>query len=64
MQLNQNVKNVVLGPMQSPVRIVVSLKDSSVVTFDRMPAQLAQKMKEYLDKLKQGKPTGMSYAFK
>ncbi|XP_064167774.1 ubiquitin carboxyl-terminal hydrolase 37-like [Anguilla rostrata] len=56
-QLNQNVKNVVLGPMQSPVRIVVSLKDSSVVTFDRVPVHLAQKMKEYLDKLKQGKPT-------
>ncbi|KAJ8255464.1 hypothetical protein COCON_G00193280 [Conger conger] len=56
-QLNQNVKNVVLGPMQSPVRVVVSLKDLSVVTFDRMPVLLAQKMKDYLDKLKQGKPT-------
>ncbi|KAJ8403514.1 hypothetical protein AAFF_G00352860 [Aldrovandia affinis] len=56
-QLNQNVKNVVLGPMQSPVRIVVSLKDSSVVTFDSVPFMLAQKMKEYLDKLKQGKTT-------
>ncbi|KAI1899452.1 hypothetical protein AGOR_G00061940 [Albula goreensis] len=55
-QLNQNVKNVVLGPMQSPIRVVVSLKDSSVVTFDRMPVILAQKMKEYLDKLKQSKP--------
>ncbi|KAJ8349665.1 hypothetical protein SKAU_G00247950 [Synaphobranchus kaupii] len=56
-QLNQNVKNVVLSPMQSPVRLVVTLKDSSVVTFDRMPGSLAQKTKDYLDKLKQGKPT-------
>uniref|UniRef100_A0A8C9T0G0 Ubiquitin carboxyl-terminal hydrolase n=1 Tax=Scleropages formosus TaxID=113540 RepID=A0A8C9T0G0_SCLFO len=54
-QLNQNVKNVVLGPMQNQIRIVVSLKDSSVVTFDKVPVTLAQKMKEYLEKLKQGK---------
>ncbi|KAJ8253087.1 hypothetical protein GJAV_G00208960 [Gymnothorax javanicus] len=54
-QLNHNVKNVVLGPMQSPVRIVVSLKDSNVVTFDRVPVTLAQKLKDYLDKLKPGK---------
>ena len=64
LQLNQNVKNVALGPMQSPVRVVVSLKDSSVVTFDRMPTPLAQKMKEYLEKLKQGKPSGRTYAVK
>ncbi|KAG7466789.1 hypothetical protein MATL_G00146030 [Megalops atlanticus] len=56
-QLNQNVKNVVLGPMQSQIRLVVTLKDSSVVTLDKMPVVLAQKLKEYLDKLKQGKQT-------
>ncbi|XP_036400729.1 ubiquitin carboxyl-terminal hydrolase 37-like [Megalops cyprinoides] len=56
-QLKQNVKNVVLGPMQSRIRIVVSLKDSSVVTFDKVPVAVAQKMKDYLEKLKQGKQT-------
>uniref|UniRef100_A0A8C9VN37 Ubiquitin carboxyl-terminal hydrolase n=1 Tax=Scleropages formosus TaxID=113540 RepID=A0A8C9VN37_SCLFO len=59
-QLNQNVKNVVLGPMQNQIRIVVSLKDSSVVTFDKVPVTLAQKMKEYLEKLKQGKSAGIT----
>ncbi|XP_064182843.1 ubiquitin carboxyl-terminal hydrolase 37-like [Anguilla rostrata] len=58
-QLKQNVKNVVLGPKQSLVRLAVTLKDSSVVTFDKVPATLAQRMKEYLEKLKEGKLTGL-----
>ncbi|XP_072556239.1 ubiquitin carboxyl-terminal hydrolase 37 [Paramormyrops kingsleyae] len=56
-QLNQNVKSVVLGPMQSQIRIVVTLKDSSAVSFDKVPVALAHKLKEYLEKLKQGKST-------
>ncbi|XP_061091398.1 ubiquitin carboxyl-terminal hydrolase 37-like [Conger conger] len=55
-QLKQNVKNVVLGPMQSLIRLAVTLKDSSV-TFDRVPVTLAQKMKEYLERIKEGKHT-------
>ncbi|KAJ8367618.1 hypothetical protein AAFF_G00314050 [Aldrovandia affinis] len=52
-QLKQNVKNVVLGSM----RLVLTLKDSRVVMFDKVPVTLAQKTKEYLEKLKQGKQT-------
>ena len=60
LQLNHNVKNVVLGPMRtSHSRLVITLKDSKdVVTFDKIPTVVAKKMKEYLDSLKQGKQTG------
>ncbi|XP_025999560.1 ubiquitin carboxyl-terminal hydrolase 37 isoform X1 [Astatotilapia calliptera] len=51
-QLNQNVKNI----SQSANRIVLTLKDNSVITLDKMPPPLVQKTKEYLEKLKQGKP--------
>uniref|UniRef100_A0A669CUP4 Ubiquitin carboxyl-terminal hydrolase n=1 Tax=Oreochromis niloticus TaxID=8128 RepID=A0A669CUP4_ORENI len=50
-QLNQNVKNI----SQNVNRIVLTLKDNSVITLDRMPQPLVQKTKEYLEKLKQGK---------
>uniref|UniRef100_A0A8C7GEE9 Ubiquitin carboxyl-terminal hydrolase n=1 Tax=Oncorhynchus kisutch TaxID=8019 RepID=A0A8C7GEE9_ONCKI len=56
-QLNQNVKNVMMHSMHTMRRIVVSLKDGSVVTLERIPTAVAEKMKEYLEKLKQGKPT-------
>uniref|UniRef100_A0A8C7GEH1 Ubiquitin carboxyl-terminal hydrolase 37 n=1 Tax=Oncorhynchus kisutch TaxID=8019 RepID=A0A8C7GEH1_ONCKI len=61
-QLNQNVKNVMMHSMHTMRRIVVSLKDGSVVTLERIPTAVAEKMKEYLEKLKQGKPTGQSCA--
>lgn len=51
-QLNQNVKNI--NPNLN--RISLTLKDNSVITFDKMPPSLLQKTKEYLEKLKQGKP--------
>ncbi|KAM4558446.1 ubiquitin carboxyl-terminal hydrolase 37 isoform 2-T3 [Odontesthes bonariensis] len=51
-QLNQNVKNI----SQSANRIMLTLKDSSVIVLDKMPPPLAQRTKEYLEKLKQGKP--------
>ncbi|XP_054881582.1 ubiquitin carboxyl-terminal hydrolase 37-like isoform X1 [Poeciliopsis prolifica] len=51
-QLNQNVKSCT----QNQNRIMLTLKDNSVITLDKMPAQLVQRTKEYLEKLKQGKP--------
>lgn len=36
-------------------RIMLTLKDSSVIILDKMPVTLAQRTKEYLEKLKQGK---------
>ncbi|XP_023192973.1 ubiquitin carboxyl-terminal hydrolase 37 [Xiphophorus maculatus] len=51
-QLNQNVKSFT----QNLNRIMLTLKDNSVITLDKMPAQLVQRTKEYLEKLKQGKP--------
>uniref|UniRef100_A0A4W6FFB4 Ubiquitin carboxyl-terminal hydrolase n=1 Tax=Lates calcarifer TaxID=8187 RepID=A0A4W6FFB4_LATCA len=51
-QLNQNVKNFT----QNLNRIMLTLKDNSVITLDKMPQSLVQKTKEYLEKLKQGKP--------
>ncbi|XP_010878124.1 ubiquitin carboxyl-terminal hydrolase 37 [Esox lucius] len=56
-QLNHNVKNVVMQPMHAMRRIVVTLKDNSVVSLEKIPLPVADKMKEYLEKLKQGKPT-------
>ncbi|XP_026231977.1 ubiquitin carboxyl-terminal hydrolase 37 [Anabas testudineus] len=50
-QLNQNVKNV----NQNQNRIILTLKDNSVIILDKMPLTLSQKTKEYLEKLKQGK---------
>ncbi|XP_034429463.1 ubiquitin carboxyl-terminal hydrolase 37 [Hippoglossus hippoglossus] len=51
-QLNQNVKNI----NQNLSRIMLTLKDNSVIVLDKMPPTLVQKTKEYLEKLKQGKP--------
>lgn len=50
-QLNQNLKNI----NQNLNRIMLTLKDNSVITLDKMPAALVQKTKEYLEKLKQTK---------
>ncbi|KAJ8351649.1 hypothetical protein SKAU_G00231250 [Synaphobranchus kaupii] len=58
-QLKQNVEKVVLGPRQILIRLVLNLTDSSVVTLDKVPFMLAQKMREYLEKLKEGKRTGL-----
>uniref|UniRef100_A0A8D3CLA9 Ubiquitin carboxyl-terminal hydrolase n=1 Tax=Scophthalmus maximus TaxID=52904 RepID=A0A8D3CLA9_SCOMX len=41
---------------QNVSRIILTLKDSSVITLDKVPPTLVQKTKEYLEKLKQGKP--------
>ncbi|KAM9710738.1 ubiquitin carboxyl-terminal hydrolase 37 [Menidia menidia] len=51
-QLNQNVKNI----SQSMTRVMLTLKDTSVIILDKMPPPLAQRTKEYLEKLRQGKP--------
>uniref|UniRef100_A0A674BWE2 Ubiquitin carboxyl-terminal hydrolase 37 n=1 Tax=Salmo trutta TaxID=8032 RepID=A0A674BWE2_SALTR len=57
-QLNHNVNNVVMQPIHTMRRIVVTLKDDSIVTLERVPPVVAEKMKEYLEKLKHGKSTG------
>uniref|UniRef100_A0A3Q1I6Z2 Ubiquitin carboxyl-terminal hydrolase n=1 Tax=Anabas testudineus TaxID=64144 RepID=A0A3Q1I6Z2_ANATE len=49
--LFDNVKNV----NQNQNRIILTLKDNSVIILDKMPLTLSQKTKEYLEKLKQGK---------
>lgn len=51
-QLNQNVKTI----NQNLNRIMLTLKDSSVITLDKLPPPLVQKTKDYLERLKQGKP--------
>ncbi|CAB1328389.1 unnamed protein product [Coregonus sp. 'balchen'] len=56
-QLNHNVNNVVMQPIHTMRRIVVTLKDDSIVTLERVPPVLAEKMKDYLEKLKHGKST-------
>uniref|UniRef100_A0A674BW82 Ubiquitin carboxyl-terminal hydrolase n=1 Tax=Salmo trutta TaxID=8032 RepID=A0A674BW82_SALTR len=56
-QLNHNVNNVVMQPIHTMRRIVVTLKDDSIVTLERVPPVVAEKMKEYLEKLKHGKST-------
>lgn len=51
-QLSQNVKKVT--PQLS--KITLMLMDKSVIYFDKMPLTLAQKTKEYLEKVKHAKP--------
>ncbi|XP_029386445.1 ubiquitin carboxyl-terminal hydrolase 37 [Echeneis naucrates] len=51
-QLSQNVKSI----NQNLNRIILTLKDNSVITLDKMPLTLVQKTKEYLEKLRQPKP--------
>ncbi|XP_075961800.1 ubiquitin carboxyl-terminal hydrolase 37 [Anarhichas minor] len=51
-QLSQNLKTV----NQNVSRIMLTLKDSSVIVLDKIPPSLLQKTKEYLEKLKLGKP--------
>uniref|UniRef100_A0A8C5GZ14 Ubiquitin carboxyl-terminal hydrolase n=1 Tax=Gouania willdenowi TaxID=441366 RepID=A0A8C5GZ14_GOUWI len=55
-QLHQNVKTI----SQNQNRITLMLKDSSTITLDKMTPSLTQKTREYLEKLKQGKP-GMHF---
>lgn len=52
-QLSQNVKSV----SQNMNRIMLTLKDHSIITLDKIPTTLVQRTKEYLEKLKQGKTT-------
>lgn len=42
---------------QNMGRIILTLKDSSIITLDKVPLSLAKKTKEYLEKLKQAKPS-------
>ncbi|XP_033877316.3 ubiquitin carboxyl-terminal hydrolase 37 isoform X1 [Acipenser ruthenus] len=58
-RLNQNVKNVILVPKQHLCRLQVILKESSILVIDKVPLVMAQKFKECLDKLKQGKHTAL-----
>ncbi|KAM8856582.1 ubiquitin carboxyl-terminal hydrolase 37 isoform 1-T2 [Spinachia spinachia] len=51
-QLNQNLKAV----SQNLSRLQLTLKDRNVIIFDKIPPTLLQKTKEYLEKLKLGKP--------
>uniref|UniRef100_G3NDF4 Ubiquitin carboxyl-terminal hydrolase 37 n=1 Tax=Gasterosteus aculeatus aculeatus TaxID=481459 RepID=G3NDF4_GASAC len=51
-QLNQNLKTVT----QNLSRLHLTLKDRNVIIFDKMPPTLLQKTKEYLERLKLGKP--------
>ncbi|XP_033965767.1 ubiquitin carboxyl-terminal hydrolase 37 isoform X1 [Pseudochaenichthys georgianus] len=51
-QLNQNLKTVT----QNQNRIMLTLKDNSVIVLDKIAPTLLQKTKEFLDKLKTGKP--------
>lgn len=53
------MKNVILVPAHSPNRLSLTLKDSSVVIFEKIPVMIARKLKDYLDGIKQGKQTGM-----
>ncbi|XP_034041983.1 ubiquitin carboxyl-terminal hydrolase 37 [Thalassophryne amazonica] len=55
-QLNQNVKQT----SHNRNRIMVTLKDTSVITLDKIPPTVLQKTKEYLDKLKQTTPRRQS----
>lgn len=52
-QLNQNLKTVT----QNLSRLHLTLKDRNVIIFDKMPPTLLQKTKEYLERLKLGKPS-------
>ncbi|XP_076858556.1 ubiquitin carboxyl-terminal hydrolase 37 isoform X2 [Brachyhypopomus gauderio] len=54
-QLNHNVKNVVLGPVHNLSRLSLTLKDSSVVIFEKMSVMVGKKLKDYLETIKQGK---------
>ncbi|XP_072301403.1 ubiquitin carboxyl-terminal hydrolase 37 [Eucyclogobius newberryi] len=51
-QLSQNVKKV--APHVN--KLTLTLKDNSVIFLDKLPLTLAQKTKDYLEKLKLGKP--------
>uniref|UniRef100_A0A8C6P1B3 Ubiquitin carboxyl-terminal hydrolase n=1 Tax=Nothobranchius furzeri TaxID=105023 RepID=A0A8C6P1B3_NOTFU len=50
-QLNQNVKTVT----NNVSRISLTLKDSNIITLDKMSPSVVQRTKEYLEKLKQDK---------
>lgn len=49
-QLTQNVKAI----HKNASRIQLTLKDTSVITLDKLSPTLAQRTQEYLEKLKQG----------
>ncbi|KAK7168551.1 hypothetical protein R3I93_004769 [Phoxinus phoxinus] len=55
-QLNHNVKQVSWYQTHGPNRVTLTLKDSSVVMMDKLPMLVAKKMKEYLEKVRLGKP--------
>ncbi|CAM4607905.1 unnamed protein product [Leuciscus chuanchicus] len=55
-QLNHNVKQVSWYPTHGPNRVTLTLKDSSVVMMDKVNMLVAKKMKEYLEKVRLGKP--------
>ncbi|XP_051786559.1 ubiquitin carboxyl-terminal hydrolase 37 isoform X2 [Erpetoichthys calabaricus] len=57
-QLNQNVKKVNLGPKQHQCRLQVILKDANIF-IDKAPLVMAQKFKDYLEKLRMGKQTAL-----
>lgn len=59
LQLNHNVKQVSWYQMQGPNRVTLTLKDSSVVMMDKLTMMVAKKMKDYLEKVRIGKPAGM-----
>ncbi|XP_039612422.1 ubiquitin carboxyl-terminal hydrolase 37 isoform X2 [Polypterus senegalus] len=58
-QLNQNIKKVNLGPKQHQCRLQVILKDSCSLMIDKAPLVMAQKFKDYLEKLRMGKQTAL-----
>ncbi|KAG2459012.1 UBP37 hydrolase, partial [Polypterus senegalus] len=58
-RLNQNIKKVNLGPKQHQCRLQVILKDSCSLMIDKAPLVMAQKFKDYLEKLRMGKQTAL-----
>ncbi|XP_039546711.1 ubiquitin carboxyl-terminal hydrolase 37-like [Pimephales promelas] len=55
-QLNHNVKQVSWYQTHCPTRMTLTLKDSSVVMMEKMNMLVAKKMREYLEKVRLGKP--------
>uniref|UniRef100_A0A8B9I1S2 Ubiquitin carboxyl-terminal hydrolase n=1 Tax=Astyanax mexicanus TaxID=7994 RepID=A0A8B9I1S2_ASTMX len=58
-QLSHNVKNVGYTQTHSLTRLALTLKDSSVVTFEKLSIMVAKKLKDYLETIKQGKQTAL-----
>ncbi|XP_060119024.1 ubiquitin carboxyl-terminal hydrolase 37 isoform X1 [Heteronotia binoei] len=68
-QLNHNIKNVVVRPNRGKLScLMVTLKDSSFLTVDKIPSKDADEMKLYLEAVQNGfhagaKPTQGSSSF-